>query len=141
LLRPKRRLADVFHQRSFVRMTSGRRTGQLHLNRITASGTIYFVTGCTHHRQQSLVGATIANNLLAAVQDSDCLKDTKTFAFTVMPDHSNAANGSRLVASLLVLNRKRASCFGSEAWLGGGTSTSTDCCLQKILKTTRSMSS
>jgi putative transposase len=68
-------------------VTSGRRTGQLHRNRISDSSAVYFLTCCTQWRRQDLTTGPIATSLLATVRAADWSRDTRTFAFTVMPDH------------------------------------------------------
>ena len=68
-------------------MTSGRRTGQLHLNRVSGSDTVYFVTCCTHWRISRLLEPEIAAAIHTSVRQSDAIRDTATFAFTIMPDH------------------------------------------------------
>jgi REP element-mobilizing transposase RayT len=89
-------------------VTSGRRTGQLHLNRISASAAIYFVACCTERRARSLLQEPVADAILSAVKASDRAKDTRTFAFTVMPDHFHWVfrQGDRLSLGRIVAKLK-----------------------------------
>jgi putative transposase len=64
-----------------------RRTGELHQQRISAAGASYFVTCCTKSRCNGLSSDRIGRTLLEGILSSDRLQDTRTFWFTVMPDH------------------------------------------------------
>jgi REP element-mobilizing transposase RayT len=64
-----------------------RRTGELHHFRRSLGGAGYFVTCCTLARRPVFVQAVAAAAALDAAQSCDLAGETKTYAFTVMPDH------------------------------------------------------
>jgi putative transposase len=64
-----------------------RRTLELHRGRESSPGAAYFVTCCTADRSPGLTSPLVARMLVDAVRQSDARGDTRTLAFTVMPDH------------------------------------------------------
>jgi putative transposase len=64
-----------------------RRTSALHAHRWSQPATTYFVTCCTQFHATGLTAALVATALRDNIVGSDAQGDTRTHAFTLMPDH------------------------------------------------------
>ena len=55
--------------------------------RISVSGSRYFVTFCTHHREPWLMSSEIQKLVWLTIQESEVCGDLQLYAATIMPDH------------------------------------------------------